>query len=80
MAQDTNRGVSEQGVAHHFGVPVTDDPRTVKELLALVRRLALGLLKRHPGKESMACKRLAAAYDTDFLEEILQHGNNLEKE
>jgi|SRR5208283_1254198 len=39
MAQDTNRGVSEQGVAHHFGVPVTDDPRTVKELLALVRRL-----------------------------------------
>jgi len=50
------------------------------ENLALVRRLALGLLKRHPGKESMACKRLAAAYDTDFLEEILQHGNNLEKE
>jgi predicted transposase YbfD/YdcC len=49
------------------------------ENLALVRRLALGLLKRHPGKESMACKRLAAAYDTDFLEEILQHGCNLEK-
>jgi predicted transposase YbfD/YdcC len=47
--------------------------------LALVRRLALGLLKRHPGKESMACKRLAAAYDTDFLEEILQAGCNLEK-
>jgi predicted transposase YbfD/YdcC len=50
------------------------------ENLALVRRLALGLLKRHPGKESMACKRLAAAYDTDFLEEILQHGYNLEKQ
>jgi predicted transposase YbfD/YdcC len=49
------------------------------ENLALVRRLALALLKRHPGKESMACKRLAAAYDTDFLEEILQNGYSLEK-
>ena len=47
---------------------------------ALVRRLALALLKRHPGKESMACKRLAAAYNTDFLEEILQTGCNLVKE
>jgi predicted transposase YbfD/YdcC len=49
------------------------------ENLALVRRVALGLLKRYPGKESMACKRLAAAYDTDFLEEILQAGCNMEK-
>jgi predicted transposase YbfD/YdcC len=49
------------------------------ENLTLVRRLALALLKRHPGKESMACKRLAAAYNTDFLEEILQAGRNLEK-
>jgi predicted transposase YbfD/YdcC len=49
------------------------------ENLALVRRLALGLLKRHPGKESIACKRLAAALDTDFLEEILQAGSNLGK-
>jgi predicted transposase YbfD/YdcC len=49
------------------------------ENLALVRRLAVGLLKRHPGKESMPCKRLAAAYDTDFLEEILLAGWNLEK-
>jgi predicted transposase YbfD/YdcC len=44
------------------------------ENLALVRRLALGLLKRHPGKESIACKRLAAALDTDFLEEIVRGG------
>jgi predicted transposase YbfD/YdcC len=49
------------------------------ENLALVRRLALALLKRHPGKESMACKRLAAAYNTDVLEEILQSGYSLEK-
>jgi predicted transposase YbfD/YdcC len=50
------------------------------ENLTLVRRLALALLKRHPGKESMACKRLAAAYNTDFLEEILQPDRNLGKE
>jgi predicted transposase YbfD/YdcC len=39
--------------------------------LALLRRLALSLLKRHPGKESIARKRLSAALDTDFLEEVL---------
>jgi predicted transposase YbfD/YdcC len=47
------------------------------ENLALVRRLALVLLKRHLGKGSMACKRLAAACNTDFLEEILRPGCNL---
>jgi predicted transposase YbfD/YdcC len=45
------------------------------ENLALVRRLALGLLKRHPDKRSVKCKRLAAALDTGFLEEILKSGN-----
>jgi predicted transposase YbfD/YdcC len=49
------------------------------ENLALVRRLALGLLKQHPAKKSLACKRLEAALDTDFLEEILRVGGNLEK-
>ena len=48
--------------------------------LAMVRRLALGLLKRHADKGSIPCKRLAAAYDTDFLEEILLSGWNLEKQ
>ena len=41
------------------------------ENLALVRRLVLALLKRHPDKRSIACKRLAAALDTAFLEEVL---------
>jgi predicted transposase YbfD/YdcC len=45
--------------------------------LALLRRLALSLLKRHPGKESMACKRLSAALDPAFLEEILIAGSIL---
>src|SRR4051812_42343612 len=40
--------------------------------LALVRRLALSLIKQHKGKGSVPCKRLAAALDTDLLEEILQ--------
>jgi predicted transposase YbfD/YdcC len=49
------------------------------ENLALVRRLALALLKRHPSKDSVACKRLSAALDTDFLEEILCAGCKLGK-
>lgn len=49
------------------------------ENLALVRRLALGLLKRHPDKASIACKRLAAALDTVFLEEILTADRKIEK-
>jgi predicted transposase YbfD/YdcC len=47
------------------------------ENLALVRRLALALLKRHPEKISVACKRLSAALDTGFLEETLRAGCNL---
>jgi predicted transposase YbfD/YdcC len=47
------------------------------ENLALLRRLALSLLKRHGGKESMACKRMAAGLDPAYLEEILTESNNL---
>lgn len=36
-------------------------------------------LKRQAGKESIACKRLAAALDTDFLKEILCDGDNVGK-
>jgi predicted transposase YbfD/YdcC len=41
------------------------------ENLALLRKLALTLLKRHPDKRSIACKRLAAAFNPTFLEEVL---------
>ena len=51
-----------------------------RQNLALLRRLALSLLKRHSSKESMACKRLAAALDPAFLEEILSDGSNLGKQ
>jgi predicted transposase YbfD/YdcC len=47
------------------------------ENLALVRRWALMLLKRHPDKGSIACKRLAAACDTQFLEELLQRDQKI---
>lgn len=41
------------------------------ENLAALRKLALVLLKQQPGKESIACKRLAAALDTTFLEKVI---------
>lgn len=47
------------------------------ENLALLRRLAVSLLKRHPSKLSLACKRLAAALNPAFLEEILTLGCKL---
>lgn len=42
------------------------------ENLAVLRRLALTLLKQHPDKRSIACKRLAAALNTAFLQEVLR--------
>ena len=42
------------------------------ENFALLRRLALALLKQHPDKRSIKCKRLVACLDTKFLEEILR--------
>jgi hypothetical protein len=45
--------------------------RNAAQNLAQVRRLALSLLKRHPGKGSVATKRFEAALDTNLLEEIL---------
>lgn len=49
------------------------------ENLALVRRLALSLLQQHPDKRSLACKRLLAALDPDFLTEVLRGEANLGK-
>jgi predicted transposase YbfD/YdcC len=41
------------------------------ENVALLCRLALGLLKQHPSKGSIKCKRLQAAMDVAFLEQTL---------
>lgn len=44
--------------------------------LAMVRKLALTLLKQHPLKQSIACKRLHAALDVDFLEAVVRQSGN----
>jgi len=49
------------------------------ENLALIRRLALSLLKQEDSKQSMACKRLRAALSTRFLEKVLHAADNLGK-
>jgi predicted transposase YbfD/YdcC len=49
------------------------------ENFGLLRKMALGLLKRNPAKKSIARKRKAAALDTDFLEEIVAGAANVEK-
>ena len=46
--------------------------RNAAQNLALLRKVALSLLQRHPRKASIANKRLEAAYDTNFLDEILE--------
>lgn len=45
--------------------------RNAAENFALLRRLALSLLKGHKGKGSIATKRYMAALDPSFLEEVL---------
>jgi predicted transposase YbfD/YdcC len=49
------------------------------ENLALLRRLALSLLKQHPDKRSIACKRIAAALNPAFLEEVIRSRGDLGK-
>jgi len=39
----------------------------------------LSLLKQHPNKRSIACKRLLAALDPAFLAEVLRGDGNLGK-
>ena len=46
--------------------------RNAAQNFALLRRVALGLLKGHPGKGSIATKRFSAALDEKFLEEVIR--------
>lgn len=46
---------------------------------ALFRKMALGLLKRHPRQDSIARKRKAAALDPEFLAETLAGPTKVEK-
>lgn len=47
------------------------------ENLGLVRKLALGMLKRESSKLSLKCKRLRAAINTNYLETVIRNGDNL---
>lgn len=72
----------ENGLHWQLDITFGEDANRVQrrhgaENLALVRRLALTLLKRQRGPESIASKRFAAAMNTGFLEEILCAGRNL---
>ena len=40
--------------------------------LAMIRKVAVSLLKRAPGKGSTVTKRLKAGWDDEFLREVLQ--------
>jgi predicted transposase YbfD/YdcC len=53
--------------------------RNGAENLALLRKLALMMLKRHPGKQSLAVKRFQAALDPQFLEDVLLANANADK-
>jgi predicted transposase YbfD/YdcC len=48
--------------------------RNAQQNLAVIRRQALALLKRHPAKLSIAKKRYKAALSESFLEQVLQLG------
>jgi len=50
------------------------------ENLALLRRLALSLLKHEGSKQSMACKRLQACMSTTYLEKVLVSVDKLGKD
>jgi predicted transposase YbfD/YdcC len=75
-----------KALRHHWGIENNlhwqldvsfdeDSNRTQKrhaaENLAMLRRIALNLLKHHPGKHSIDTKRKLAAWDVDFLDEVL---------
>ena len=80
-----------KALRHHWGiennlhwqldVPFGEDRSRIQarhgaENFDVLRKLALVLLKRHPAKESIACKRLHAALDVNFLEEVIQGSAN----
>jgi hypothetical protein len=60
LDEDGNQTAGRQGAAN----------------LALVRKSALTLPKRHPGKGSLRNKRQQAGWDPDFLEEVLRGGGS----
>lgn len=74
----------ENNLHWHLDVSFREDQSRIENRhgaanFALFRKLALGLLKRHPRKDSVARKRKAAALDPVFLTETLAGAGNLEE-
>jgi predicted transposase YbfD/YdcC len=68
----------------HLDVSLGEDASRVENRhgaanLALLRKVALSLLKQNPRKESIARKRKAAALDPAFLAEIVSGANKLDE-
>jgi predicted transposase YbfD/YdcC len=81
---DAFRGHWQIENAQHWSLDVSfreDDSRIQKRNgginFALLRKIALSLLKRHPCEDSINRKRYAAALDTSFLEEIITSADKL---
>jgi predicted transposase YbfD/YdcC len=81
---DAIRGHWQIENGQHWSLDVSfreDDSRIQKRNagvnFALLRKVALSLLKRHPSKDSINRKRYAAALDISFLEEIITSADKL---
>lgn len=74
----------ENNLHWQLDISLHEDKSTIRnrhaaENVALMRKLALSLLKQNPAKHSIARKRKAAALDHDFLAEIMAGAANLQK-
>lgn len=67
----------ENGLHWHLDVTFGEDHSSIQDRnsgqnLALLRKWALSLLKRHPSKDSIAVKQLSAALNPQLMQEILE--------
>jgi predicted transposase YbfD/YdcC len=74
----------ENNLHWHLDVTFGEDRSRIEDRQAatnfnVMRKMALSLIKRHPGKTSVARKRKAAALDADFLGEIITGSANTAK-
>jgi predicted transposase YbfD/YdcC len=74
----------ENNLHWQLDVSLSEDKNRVQERhgatnAALIRKLALSLLKQNPTKDSIARKRKAAALDLEFLAEIMAGAAKLDK-
>jgi len=74
----------ENNLHWHLDISFGEDDSRIQERhaaanFALLRKMALSLLKQNPRKDSIARKRKAAALDVDFLAEIVAGARKLEK-